>query len=320
MGTIHLFKLFGVWVDAHHILLAVSMALCLGLSLRALCKEGVQKQQLCLFAGLSLLLGFFCAHLFYCLMNFSSTIHDHSWLSFLQFWAGNGQYMLYGGAVGVALALLISAGHASFAKLADAIAPFGLLMIALCRVAQGLAGEGYGDYLEEESPLAFFPLAVFDDYYEEWAWALFLLAAVVALIFFVWVLKTRSRFAGDKALLALGLYASAQIILETLRRDQFLRWGFVRCSQLFSAIAVLGVLALYCHKAKEAGWPKRLPLLIGFLLAVAVCFVMEFAAEQRIAALIFLSRTACYWVSACGCCIIALCILCMRRLCPKEEK
>lgn len=319
MGTIHLFKLGSLWVDAHHILLVFSMALCLCLSLRAMAKQGAKKQQLGLFVALSLLLGFFCAHLFYCLMNFSSTIHDHSWLAFFRFWAGNGQYMLYGGAVGVALALLISAGRASFARLADAIAPFGLLMAALCRLAQGLAGEGYGDYLEEESPLAFFPLAVFDDYYEEWAWALFLLAALVALIFFVWVLKTHSRFAGDKALLALGLYASAQIILETLRRDQFLRWGFVRCSQLFSAIAVLAVLALYCHQAKGAGWPKRLPMLIGFLLAVAVCFVMEFAAEQRIAALIFLSRTACYWVSTCGCCVIALCILRMRSLCLRES-
>ena len=205
MGSIHLFTLGCLTVDAHHLLLAAAYALCLGLSLGAMQRAGCRKKGLWLFAFLSLALGFFLSHLFYGVMNFSTTLHDRSAAAFFQFWAGKGQYMLYGG--GVALAALTAArtDGVAYGKVTDAIAPFGMLLIALVRLAQGLAGEGYGDYLEEDSPFARFPFAIYDDYYEEWAWSLFLLAAAVALVIFVAVLVSRSRFGGDRALLALGL-------------------------------------------------------------------------------------------------------------------
>ncbi len=321
MGSFHLFTLGGLTVDAHHLLLAAAYALCLGLSLGAMQRAGCRKKGLWLFAFLSLALGFFLSHLFYGVMNFSTTLHDRSAAAFFQFWAGKGQYMLYGGMAGVALAALTAArtDGVAYGKVTDAIAPFGMLLIALVRLAQGLAGEGYGDYLEEDSPFARFPFAIYDDYYEEWAWSLFLLAAAVALVIFVAVLVSRSRFGGDRALLALGLYACAQIILESLRRDQFLRWGFVRCSQVFSAVLALLALVCYLRRVKGCRPGRKVALAAVFLLAMAVCLVMEFAVEQRIAWLTFLTSSACYWVSACGCAVMAGCILLARASGPKAE-
>ncbi len=321
MGSIRLFSVGSLQIDAHHLLLLAAIALCLGLSLRAMKKAGVTSRGAWLFTVLSPLLGFMLAHLFYCAMNFSSTLHDRSAAAFFQFWAGRGQYMLYGAMAGVALAAWAAArtSRCSAGGVLDAIAPFGMLLIALVRLAQGLAGEGYGDYLEEDSPFARLPFAIYDDYYEEWAWALFLLAMLVALAIFLVVCGQKSRFPGDRALLALGLYACAQIILESLRRDQFLRWGFVRCSQVFSAVLALFVLLCYMRRAKGASLGKRLLGLIVFLLSMAVCLVMEFAVEQRIAWLTFLSPTACYVVSACGCAVMALCLGTARAAVPKSQ-
>ena len=321
MGSIHLFTLGGLTVDAHHLLLLFAYALCLWLGLEAMKRVGCRRKGLLLFAFLSVALGFILSHLFYDVMNFSTTLHDRSAAAFFQFWAGRGQYMLYGGMAGVALAAWAAAraDGVAYARVTDAIAPFGMLLIAFVRLAQGLAGEGYGDYLEEDSPFARFPFAIYDDYYEEWAWSLFLLAALVALVIFVTVLVSKGRPDGDRTLLALGLYACAQMILESLRRDQFLRWGFVRCSQVFSAVLALFVLVCYLHRARGCRPGRRVALAAGFLLAMVLCLVMEFAVEQRIAWLTFLNASACYGVSACGCALMTGCILLARANGPKAE-
>lgn len=256
-------------------------------------------RSLALFAALAILLGFALAHLGYGLVRLDYTLHDAQPLSLLAVW--DGHYLLYGGMAGCALAAVLVAKGASRPALSllDTLAPVGALMIAVSRLAQGLHGEGYGAYLDDGSAFARFPFAVYDAYYEAWAWALFLLAALVAVLLAVWLAIRKSRFAGDKALLLVGLYASAQIVLESLRRDDYLRWGFVRSSQVISAVLVGAVLVCYALPRRgQPLWRKVISFAI-YAAMVGLCTTLEFALEQRVDFMQSLSTQACYvWMAA----------------------
>lgn len=155
----------------------------------------------------------------------------------------------------------------------------------------------------------------FDPYYEDWAWALFVLEALVALGLFVMLLKRKQTWPGDGALLLTGLYASAQIVLESLRRDEFLRWGFVRVEEVASAVVVLAVLVCYCVRAGRGRTLAKAACFGVFALMVVFCLLLEFATEGRIPFLEFLDVNACYIAMAGACLLMGGCVLWMRRIC-----
>lgn len=165
------------------------------------------------------------------------------------------------------------------------------------------------------SILCRFPFMVYDPYYEAWGWALFVLEALIALVLFAVLLRKKTAWNGDGALLLLGLYASAQIVLESLRRDEFLRWGFVRVEEVASAVIVLAVLVAYCVKS---GRGRRLSKAVCFGVFGAMtvlCVLLEFATEGRIPFLTFLDVNGCYLMMAGACAVMGGCVLGMRRLC-----
>ena len=144
---------------------------------------------------------------------------------------------------GVALAALL-AGKITKEKvsaLLDALAPSAALGIAISRFGEFSIGEGIGPEVTSEA-MQFFPLAVLNEW-EEWNYALFLLEGLVGVVIFV-LLMTRGRKLKDgyRARMFLILYASCQIVLEAVRRDNFLRWLFVRVSQVASAAVLLGLV------------------------------------------------------------------------------
>lgn len=268
-------------------------------------------------AILAPVLGFLFAHLFYCLMQFSFLINDLGPEGFLDFSAN--RYMLYGGMFGVALALLLAAriGGEKLGKVMDGFAPAAFLFIAAVRIAEGFYGMGYGEYIEEMNFFCRFPFAVYDNLYEMWAWALFAGEALYALIIAAVTLAVRRREpAGDKALLGLGMYGCGQIIFESLRRDDFLRWGFVRCSELFSGVLILIVLIFYLVRGKNNHKnAAKTVLMVLFFLMVALCLLLEFATEGRIPFLQFLETPAqCYICMTAACVVMLGCVLGIRKL------
>ena len=91
--------------------------------------------------------------------------------------------------------------------------------------------------------MKFFPLAVVNEW-EEWYFAVFMLEGIVGLVILA-LLMTRGRHLTDgyRARMFLILYSAAQVFLEALRRDNFLRVIiFVRVSQVVSAVVLLSVL------------------------------------------------------------------------------
>jgi len=155
---------------------------------------------------------------------------------------------------------------------------------------------------------------VYDPYYEAWGWALFMAGTVIAAALYVLLMKRKPAFPGDQMLTLLGLYASAQVVLESLRRDEFLRWGFVRVEEVLSAVVILAVLILYWVHTGKAKAAQKAVCMTLFVAMVVFCLLLEFATEGRIPFLVFLDVWHCYALMAVACVINAACILWMRRL------
>lgn len=295
--------------------LAVGVAAALTLGALRAAKNGVRGGVVVAFSALALLLGSFFAHLFYCVVPWDFMLMERPLITTLSFWQGG--YMLYGGVFGCLLAAWLTSrftGH-KLGQLVDAYAPAGALMIVFARVAEGYSGQGYGEYLMEGSNFARFPFAIYDGYYEMWAWALFVMEALYALVLvFVVFRRYQGHKPGDNALLLIGLYAAAQVVFESLRRDDFLRWGFVRCSQLLSVIALFIVLLCYQLRAGAGQALKKSLIWAAYAAMIVLCLLLEFATEERIPFLRFLTVENCYQVMAGACVVMAGCVIGMRHL------
>lgn len=266
-------------------------------------KAGISAKKLGMVSVLVPLLAAAGSHLGYCLVSIPSVFD--SW----QF----GQ-LFYGGLLGALLALCI-AGGSDRAKLMETHAPSMAVLVAFARLAEGYAGQGYGEYWYEESTFfCRFPFMTYDPYYESWGWALFVAEAAVAVIVLILLLKKKTLFKGDGMLLFFGLYASAQVVLESLRRDEFLRWGFVRVEELLSAVTILIVLILYWIRSGRAKTVQKILCMALFVSMAVFCILLEFATEGRIPFLVFLDVWHCYALMAVSCAVNAACVLWMRRL------
>jgi prolipoprotein diacylglyceryltransferase len=295
------------------ITLLVGAAFALGLGWVRLAKAKIDRKKIVLATALLPLLAAFFSHLLYCLADVEYTIYTYSFGYLFAFWERG--TMLYGGILGVFLGLLLIGGQDRL-KMLEQYAPSAAWMIAAARIGEGFLGQGYGEYWEGEAFFFHrFPFMVYDPYYEAWGWALFVLEALIALALFAFLLKKRAAWQGDGALLLLGLYASAQIVLESLRRDEFLRWGFVRVEQVTSAIAVFAVLVCYCLKAGRGRGLFKALCFASYGVLIVFCLLLEFALEGRVPFLMFLDTSACYVAMAGASALLGGMVLWMRRLC-----
>ena len=183
-------------------------------------------------------------------------------MSVLRTWEGG--FMLYGAVLGALLAagLLARRCGAGVTATLDELAVPGLLAVAVCRLGEGLTGEGVGAWVESAA-LMRFPFAVQNEF-GEWQLAVFVLEAAAALLIALAVLRVQAG-QGERITTALLLYACCQVVLESLRMDSCLKIGFVRVSQVISAVVILGVTVL---RAQRAGGR---PLVIRRAAGLGVC-------------------------------------------------
>lgn len=296
-GVQGVFQLLGRPVTAYALCLAG--ALILGVILLwALCREkGLKGDTALTVTLLALPLGLLCARAFYCAARISF-FDSLGMENILYLWDGG--YALWGAAGGAALAAVIAAKMTKqpLSRLLDAMAPAGALVIALTRLAEYFTSEGRGPVLENER-FFFFPVGVYNDAYEEWRLAVFFLEALAALAILA-VLLRRERDAGDTARLFLILYSACQVVLESLRRDDCLRWMFVRVSQL-TAVIVLALLMLFAAlrrvKAKRFNWRRTALWVFVFFACIGLVIWMEFAQDKSPDLPVWL----CYVIMAAAC-------------------
>lgn len=240
----------------------------------------LRKNALVLTAGLGILLGLLGARLFYVLARWELFV-DAGFQNFfaaedeeLRIWGALSGAGFWGAVGGVCLAAWI-AGKCTGEKtsaILDALAPSGALGIAISRFGEYSIGEGIGPEVDAEA-LQFFPLAVQNEW-GEWNYALFLLEGLVGLAIFFFLICTEHGRERGRARMFLVLYSATQIVLEALRRDNFLRWLFVRVSQVTAAVVLLGLVVFglirWARKQKEISvkafmcrWPLNV---LAFLL------------------------------------------------------
>lgn len=308
------FSLCGLTVYGYGLALGCAAALCLALAARFFRRAGLRAGSLSLFAVLALPLGVLCARVLYCLIRFNwFAAKGFPYLFHLT----EGGFVLYGAMGGCALAALLAARltHQSAARMMDALSVPAAVMIALSRLAEGLAGQGYGWYVEDwfdpdmgmslfhpeqYDVLLHFPFAV-QDSYEEWRWAVFVIEALIALAIAVTLWRMKPRRDGGRALLLTLMYASMQALGESLRQDAVLRWGFVRISQVLSAVLVAAVLLACCLRAPRGNGKRIAGCWVATLCAMLLVIAMEFALEKKIVFLEWLPMDVCYVVMALSC-------------------
>ena len=127
-------------------------------------------------------------------------------------------------------------------------------------------------------------------------WSFVIFAA--ALVLLIPVLK-KPVGKGERILTALLLYACCQVVLESLRMDSCLKVGFVRVSQVISAVVILGVTLI---RAGRSGG-KTVMLRRGAMVAalVAVIGVIEWALDKTVVSNILL-----YLVMIAACAALAV--------------
>ena len=275
--------------------------------------KGLKKTALGWTVALGIPLGLLGARLYYVLArldlfldigleNFFTSADEE-----LQIWGAASGAAFWGAVGGVVLAALI-AGKLSGERtrgILDALAPSAALGIALSRFGEICIGEGVGPDVTPES-LWFFPIAVVNEW-EEWKYALFVLEGLTGLAIFL-LLMTRGRKYrnGYRARMFLILYSSTQILYEALRRDNFLRWLFVRVSQVASAVVLLGLIIFgvlrWVQQEPADRMPKKKLILccVLFVSMVGAVVALEFAVDKSP----WVSIGAAYLMEAVCCAVI----------------
>ena len=238
--------------------LAAVLLLCAQLRDDRRCSGHVQPLRLAVFCIPAAFVG---ARLLFCLVRFGFFFVELGPLSVLN--TRMGGFLLYGAVFGAMLAAAAVARHdgVSVVTALDDLAAPGMLSVLICRLAEGTTGEGVGAWVENET-IWHFPLAVQNEF-GEWQYAVFMLEALIAAVLLV-VLLVRRYAPGERIMTALLLYACCQVVCESLRMDSCPRVGFVRVSQVISAVVILAVTLI---RALRAGGRKRAAIRTVVMLA-----------------------------------------------------
>ena len=161
-----------------------------------------------------------------------------------------GGYTIYGALLGGALGALAAGKlcRVRWLDALDALAPGACAVIFFARIGEIFTGEGIG----RETEVAwthFFPLSVCtyrDEFFEEWRYAVWFWEALAALILLIILLKReRKCLPGHQTAVFLTVLGTTQILLEQMRRDNYLRLiVFVRLNQLAALATLIIVLAV----------------------------------------------------------------------------
>lgn len=215
------------------------------------------------------------ARILYVLLRPGYYLFDVGVLHALCLWEGG--FLLWGAVIGAMAAAigLAKRQKVDVSKLLDQMAAPGLAAIALCRFAEFFAGEGLGPWIENPA-FARFPFAV-RNAYGEWQMAVFLFEALAALLMMAAVMRVNVG-RGERMKAALVLYACAQVVFESLRMDSCLRIGFVRVSQVISALVILTATSLAAYRT--GGRSAAMKRGCAVLLCAALIGGMEWALDK----------------------------------------
>ncbi|MBR6164492.1 MAG: prolipoprotein diacylglyceryl transferase [Clostridia bacterium] len=201
----------------------------------------------------------------------------------VQLWRGG--YTLYGALLGGALGALIGSrlNRLRFPEVLDALAPGACAAIFFGRLGEYFSRQGFGNTVENES-LCFFPLAYCtysDGDYQEWSYAVWFWEAVAALVLLLLLVSLfRKSPEGRRTVVFVSFLGLTQILLEQMRRDDFVRLNpFVRFSQIAAALTLLALLIVLCLRRRPS-LRQTLLTFAAFIAAVLAVMMAEFVFDK----------------------------------------
>ena len=226
-------------------------------------------------------------------------------------------YAMSGAVLGVtgACALAAKLTGSTFGELADALAPAGMLTVALVRCAEVFAEFGAGPVLENGPTL--FPLAV---QYSDGTWhmTVFFLEAILAFAALAYAMNMRTSKPGERFSLTLVFWAMTQVLCESFR-EHTIELGFISVQQIQYIVFAIVILAIYAKILSEKPYKKKEPIELLCWVTVIECaaavVLMEYAIDHWVlpAALDYLIMA----MAVCG--VFASVRLVARRACRDEE-
>lgn len=239
----------------------------------------------CLSMGMAAIAGAVIGgRLVYCLTQWEFILVDLGGAAFMaQPWQGG--YNMFGALLGGLAGVLIYAGATKkpACALMDLAAPGAALAIFAGRVGEAFTSQGLGAYVDSEA-LQRFPFAV-ENLWGDWQLPVFAYeaaAALVVMIVCLCLMRGGKRRSGRVAEVFLALISLCQIMLESLRADEFIRFGFVKFNMLAAAVVLGGVIGLSVwRQVKRGGWkPWQILRLILFAATIGVVILIEFALDK----------------------------------------
>ncbi len=224
------------------------------------------------------------------------------------------------GCIGYVLAVLMAAYILKLPRpdVLDCFAPAGCLIIAGVRFGEIWLGEfGLGElttfgfpYIEDGSPLTFFPLSVKNEWGEWWL-AVCTLEALAALICMAYAFSIRNRRPGMRFHRTVFLLCAFQFVLELMRANAMI-FFFVHVEQVLCALIMITlIIQAGIRYAKSRGrqpvWAwilSFLCLLINGLAQYALDKPYKFIDSDWFFDSVGPISLACYLITAVGLCLI----------------
>lgn len=183
------------------------------------------------------------------------------------------------GTVG-ACALAAKLTDSSLGELADALAPAGMLAIALARCAEVFAEFGAAPEISNGPTL--FPLAV-QHGDGSWHMTVFFLEAVFAIAALAFALNMRTEKPGERFAVTLSFWSMTQVMCEPLR-EHTVNLGFIGVQQLQYIVMALALLGVYAKILAAKPYKKKEPIeLLCWVTAIECALVivmMEYAMDH----------------------------------------
>lgn len=271
---------------------------------------------------LAALLGTMMSKMTYVLLKAGEQFDNYGLSAFLR--TQPAEFSFAGGCAGVVLAVWLVARIAKrpAASLLDAFAPCGALMYAIARgctyFLDPMCMVGIGDYVENEA-LCFFPVAVENQMFGGWFFAVFMLECACALVcaLAAFLLSRKACRPGRVLLHTVFFLALPQVFCEQLL-GSYMKWGFVRVEQLLCAMIAFGIILYACIKNKGAS-KRFLPAILSVLCMLMVIDLL-FMLDNKYLFGLELAPNVCYilMIGLLGC-MAALSLWAYRRLNKHKE-
>lgn len=255
---------------AYLMAVAASLLLAMGLYALMLGKNGLPKWIAAIALPLSAVLSFVLGKGLYVLLQLDYVWPRWGWASLLKM--DPTQFSFLGGVIGALLGVFLAGeiGKAPRKKNLDVFAPSLALLFGLWKFAEYFLGDyASGAYVENEG-LQFFPLAVMNQY-EEWYFAIFMLAGALALgVFVICLLRGSKTEKAGLLFLRTAFYLMLPLVICESLRSECMKWGFVKCEMLLYGLLLFLILLLHCRAGEKKGFGRWTIVLMTALAVIGV--------------------------------------------------